>query len=239
MRPTTPPPGVERLVLHLTDRLADDPLTAELTAWLVASPRFRTFAEAHRDKIRKKLRGATDPEARRDVRAELAIARLLLADRKLELAFEAYGSMKGGPDFTVTAGGGRPFDLEVTRLRRFPDGAGLAGPFLAKLRQLRPGVPNALLVAIQGESAAALDVAATAQALRARADAKDEGFFAGRGFDGSRGFYDRFLRLGAVVAWCEGAQGDARAAEWVNRSARIPIAGRSLQVVLRTLRAGG
>ena len=68
-----------------------------MVEWLAGSPRFRAFAEAHRDKIRKKIRGAADPEALRDVRAELATARLLLADRRIELAFEAYGSGKTGP----------------------------------------------------------------------------------------------------------------------------------------------
>ena len=75
--------------------------------WLSGSKRFRAFAEAHRDKIRKKLRGAADAEARRDVRAELRVAHLLLADRHIELAFEAYGSTNRGPDFTVAYRGER------------------------------------------------------------------------------------------------------------------------------------
>jgi hypothetical protein len=93
-------------------------MTREIHAWLASSSRFRTFAEANRDKIRKKFRGATDPEASLDVRAELRAARLLLADRRIELAFEAYGSGKGGPDFTISFRGAIAFDLEVTRLRR-------------------------------------------------------------------------------------------------------------------------
>ena len=71
-------------------------MAAELVGWLTSSARFRTFAEAHRDKIRKKLSGAADADALRDVRAELQIARLLLADRRFEVAFEAYGSGKKG-----------------------------------------------------------------------------------------------------------------------------------------------
>jgi len=61
--------------------------------------------------------------------------------------------------------------------------------------------------AIDGSTAEAFDVAGAIRALRSRADAKDEPYFAGRGFDGSRGFYDRFLRLGAVFVLCEGADG--------------------------------
>ena len=46
-------------------------MARELLEWLMGSARFRTFAEAHRDKIRKKFRGATDAASLRDVRAEL------------------------------------------------------------------------------------------------------------------------------------------------------------------------
>ena len=53
-----------------------------------------------------------------------------------------------------------------------------------------------------------MDIAAATQALRARADAKDEAWFSRRGFDGTRGFYERYLRLGAVspgTSWRDGA----------------------------------
>jgi hypothetical protein len=230
--------AVERLAQDLLDGTAGEPLAEELTGWLAGSARFRVFAEAHRDKIRKKLRGATDAEARRDVRAELRVAHLLLADRRIELAFEAYGSRKLGPDFTVAFRGERTFELEVTRLRRAPDASTFGRPLLAKLRQLRPGVPNALLVAIEGESAEALDVTAATRALRARADAKDEEFFASRGFVGTRAFYQQYLRLGAVIVWCEGAAGDARAALWTNRSARSGVPERAARACVLSLRAG-
>jgi hypothetical protein len=191
----------------------------------------------HRDKIRKKLRVAVDAESRRDVRVELRTAYLLLAERRIAMAFEAYGSGKVGPDFTVTFRGERGFNLEVTRMRRTPDVAGFTGLLLAKLRQLPPSAPNALLVAIDGDSADVLDVAAATRALRARADGKDEAFFAGRGFEGTRGFYERYLRLGAVFVSCEGAAGDARAAMWINRSARIALPGRAALACMRCLRA--
>ena len=120
---------------------------------MAGSNRFRAFAEANRDKIRKKLRGAADDDARRDVRAELRVAHLLLADRRIELAFEAYGSTKRGPDFTVTFRGERSFNVEVTRPRRAPDAASLGGPLLAKIRQLPPSGPNAVLLAVENGEA--------------------------------------------------------------------------------------
>jgi hypothetical protein len=222
-------------------------MAGELSEWLASSPRFRAFAEANRDKIRKKLRGAADQEARRDVRAELRTAHLLLADRWIELAFEAYGSGRGGPDFTVVFRGVRSFNLEVTRLRRTPDLASYGGPLLAKLRQLPPSVPNAVLIAIDRDGTDAVDVEAAVRALRARADTKDEGFFAGRGFEGSRGFYERFLRLGAVFvlgeaaaepAAAEGGIREGRASLWVNRSARIELPPRAARACLLALQSG-
>jgi hypothetical protein len=238
VRARAPVTAVERLAHGLLDHAAADPMAEELVAWLAGSARFRAFAEAHRDKIRKKLRSATDAEARRDVRAELRVAHLLLADRRIELAFEAYGSTKGGPDFTVSFRAERIFNLEVTRLRGAPGAAGHGGQLLAKLRQLPPSVPNAVLVAIEGDSAEAFDVAAAIRGLRARADAKDDPFFASRGFKGTRDFYQHLLRLGGVLVWCEGAAGNARVTLWSNRSARIALPERAARACLARLRAG-
>jgi hypothetical protein len=233
-----PGTAVERLAHHLFDPDFGDPMAEELAGWLASSARFRAFAEAHRDKIRKKLRGAADAEARRDVRAELRAACVLLADRRIELAFEAYGSGKVGPDFTVTFRGKRSFNLEVTRMRRAPEAAGSIGQLLAKLRQLPLSVPNAVLVAIEGDSADALDVAAATRTLRVRADGKDEAFFGNRGFDGTRGFYEQYLRLGGVLVWCKAATADARVALWTNRSARIALPERAVRACVLCLRAG-
>lgn len=212
-------------------------LAAELVEWLAASPRFRTFAETYRDKIRKKLRNASDTEMRLDVRAELQVAGLLLADRRFELAFEAYGSGKSGPDLTVSFRGARSFNLEITRRRRAPDPNGIGATLLAKLRQLPPSVPNALLIAVDTTSAQAVDVGGVTRAIRANADAKDEAFFTERGLEGTRGFYERYLRLGAVYVWAEQAAPDARATLWINPSARIAMPDRAARAALTCLGA--
>jgi hypothetical protein len=193
--------------------------------------------ESNRDKIRKKLRGAADPEARRDIRAKLRTAHLLLSDRGFELAFEAYGSGKAGLDFTVTFRGERRFNLEVTRMRRTPDAAGHGWALLAKLRQLPPSFPNAVLISIDGGAVDAVDVDAATRALRARADRKDEEFFAVRGFDGARGFYERFLRLSAVFVLGEAGAEESRASLWINRSARVELPPCSARACLLALRA--
>ncbi|MEX0782042.1 MAG: hypothetical protein WD557_05285 [Dehalococcoidia bacterium] len=122
---------VDRLMAALFDLPESSPAAAlapELREWVEASARFRSFAEAHRDKIRKKLRTAADPEACRDVRAELLTALLLLADRRLVVEFEAYGSGKRGPDLTVTFRANQRFNVEVTRVRAAASAPEPAGP---------------------------------------------------------------------------------------------------------------
>ena len=51
--------------------------------------------------MRKKVRAASDDAALLDVRAELLVAALICTDRRFKLAFEPYGSARGGPDFAV------------------------------------------------------------------------------------------------------------------------------------------
>lgn len=228
--------SAERAARDVADAGPGRELAAELARWLAGSSRFASFVEAHRSKIRRKLRGAADEASVRDVRAELAVARLLLADRRLELTFEAYGR-GGGPDFTVTYRAGRPFNVEVTRLRRPPDATAVAGVVLGKLRQLPPSSANLLLVAVEDDAADAVDIGAAVRALRARADGKDEAYFAFRGIDGTRRFYERLLRLGGVIVWCETAAGDRRAAWWKNGSARIAMPETTTRAVLACLRA--
>lgn len=229
--------AIERMAHDLLDLAPDDRATTELIAWLAGSPRFRAFVEANAPKIRKKFRNARDDELRRDVRAELLAARLLLSDRRFELAYEAYGST-GGPDFTVTFRASRTFNVEVTRLRRAPDRADYGAPIVAKLRQLPPSVPNLLVIAVDGDTADTLDAGSAVRALRARAEARDDAFFAARGLSGARAFHDRMQRLGAIIAWADGATGDPRAAPWANANARIPLPKRSAAACLACFRAG-
>lgn len=228
--------SAERIARDIAGSGPGGSLAAELAGWLAGSSRFTAFVEAHRSKIRKKLHRAADEASVRDIRAELAVAWLALADRRFELAFEAYGR-GGGPDFTLTYRGGHPFNVEVTRLRRRPDGAAVAGVVLGKLRQLPPSVANLLVIAVEDEAADSVDVASAIRALRSRADRKDDQYFAFRGVDGTRAFYERFLRLGAVVVWCETAVGDRRAAPWVNASARIAVPKATMRALLARLRA--
>lgn len=237
-RSTTRPASAERLAQHLFNGLGDPVLAAEIEAWLVASPRFRSFADANRDKIRKKLRTAGDDAARGDVRAELEVARELLEDRRIELAFEPRGSVGGGPDFALTYRDHHAFDLEVTRPRRDLDEHVVGGTLLVKLRQLPPGVPNVVVIVGRADQGFPVDIGAAVRGIRARADAKDEAYFTRRAFEGTRQFYDRFLRLGAVVVWNRSAA-DRAATAWRNPSVRIPVPERALAAAVSCLEGSG
>ncbi len=222
MHEKAPSERVDRLVAYLLDgvlRLPGEDLDGDLGGWVAASSRFLAFAEAHRDKIRRELRGASEPGARGDVRAELETAFLLLADRRIELGFEAYGSGRRGPDFTVTFRATYRFNIEVTRPRaRNGDAersAAIAHAVLGKLSQLPAGAPNALLVAT-GLASSAGELAATMRGLKLRADRREEQPFAGRGLspDEFQGLYRRLTVLLVANAIGPGAYA------WSNPEAR-------------------
>ncbi|MGH2607776.1 MAG: hypothetical protein ACRDHF_01695 [Tepidiformaceae bacterium] len=213
---------IDRLVAYLLDGLV--PLPGEdfdrvLGGWLAASSRFLAFAAVHRDKIRRKLRGASEPGARGDVRAELETAFLLLADRRIDLAFEAYGSGRRGPDFTVTFRAAHRFNVEVTRPRPRNGEAGrtaaIVNAVVGKLSQLPAEAPNALLVAT-GLALSADEIAVTMRGLKMRADRRDEQLFAGRGLspDEFQGLYRRLTVVLVANAIGPGAYA------WSNPEAR-------------------
>ncbi len=228
-------PTLQRLLEHLLDAPGPDAALEDLPTWLAASPRFRDFAQANRDKIRKKLRGAIATDARLDVRAELRVAALVLADRRIELTFEAYGVGRRGPDFTATFRAGRPFNIEVTR-RHATATAGLEAPILVKLRQLPPSVANILVVAMD-PSDGAPDPTPVLRDLQDRADHHDDAFFVTRGLADAAAFYAGLRRLAAVVVWVEHAEPGRRLSTWVNAGARIPVPLPTLRALEAALRA--
>lgn len=238
MRPARVPPTARVLAQYLGD---GGPLTGGLgvvEAWLVESAPFRAFVDAHRDKIRKKVRLATSDDARLDLRAELAVASRLLSDRRFDLAFEAYGSRIRGPDFTATFRDGRPFNVEVTRRRAtgHASGDGLARPILGKLRQLPTGSANVLVIAVDATELLP-DPGATLRELRRRAERRDDGWFATHGIADAVTFNQGVLRLSAVLAWTEGAAEASRLATWVNGAARIAVDAPALRAIETALRA--
>jgi hypothetical protein len=75
-------------------------MQSELAHWIEDSSRFGTFITNNQDKVHKKLNTSDDEEHRMDVRAELLVAYLIMADRQFEISFEAYGARRLGPDLT-------------------------------------------------------------------------------------------------------------------------------------------
>jgi hypothetical protein len=223
----------DELVRYVASRCRPS-FRSELGSWLDHSPRFQGFVASNQDKVRKKLTTADGEEARLDVRSELVVAYLLLADRRFDLVFEAYGARRAGPDFTVTYRANQRFNLEVTRIRAMTEStdARLANVIAGKLRQLPASMPNALLVAT-GLALGEDDVTAATRLLKSRSDARDDDFFARRGLQSAREFYAQYLRLSGVLVLDE-----RTAAFCPNREARHPLPSETVAALTSTLTTG-
>ncbi len=183
---------------------AAHPLAAWYAGLLADAPALHAFTVANATKIRKKNRLARDPEARRDLRCELALA-AALADRRSPLSYEPLAAEgRRGPDFLLRHKGHTEVYVEVSRLRparseeRDPADR-LAAALCGKLGQLAAGAANLLVLVSDAERYDAATVHATLQALRRRADAKDDAYFAFRGLAGARAFLQGLPRLSALL----------------------------------------
>jgi hypothetical protein len=205
-------------------------LAAQLGEWIVSSARFRAFAEQYRDKIRKKVRGTRDQEGLNDLTFELAIAYLLLSERRFAVEYEKGGVGKQrGPDFCVTFRTHTPFNVEVKRFRSStidrttepPEYSRIASTACQKIGQLPAGMINILAISSDSERDQAADVAAAMSGLRTRAERKDDPFFTRRGFLGAGDFLKQYQRLSAVLFHMPLATGDEPAnILWLNAIAR-------------------
>src|SRR5437870_9390659 len=207
-RPTIP---LDDLIAYLFGE-DHSPLAAQVGPWLVASPRFRAFAEIYRDKIRKKARGPRDVEGRRDLAFELAIAVRLLEERRFALEYESYGVGQRAPDFRVTFRSQTRFNVEGRRLRRPAptpgapaDRAPLVRTVCDKLGQLPAAMINVLVLGADGPSSAAEALAAVMLWLQDRAGRKDDALFQRHGFTGVRDFLRHYQRLSGTL-WLPGAR---------------------------------
>jgi hypothetical protein len=220
-------------VLDGAPQLLSGGLLGWLDASLDASARFTAFVETYRDKIRKKIRLAREPESLLDLRSELGVAAALLRDRRLAVAYEPYASAKRrGPDFAVTYRVNTTFNLEVARMRA--DGQGrpsLEERFLRlllyKLGQMQPGMPNLLVVHAREGLARSLDLATLMQEIKTRVEGKEPSFYEQSRYPNPAAFYKAFLRLSAILLWAAPPRGQA----WVNKQARPALAGDVLQLL--------
>jgi hypothetical protein len=239
MSPSRPPARwskkTDELVRYVALRCRPS-LQSELGHWLESSSRFRDFVTVHQDKVRKKLNGAQGEETRLDVRAELLVGYLALAHRRFEIAFEAYGSHRAGPDLTVTYRSNQRFNLEVTRLRTTDDPTvgRLAEVIRGKLRQLPSDLPNGLVITTRGLSLTEAHLVAATRLLKMHNDSGDDAFFARSGFAGARDFYARYLHLGGIFVLDETDQG-VRTIFSANREARRPLPTEAVAALIARL----
>jgi hypothetical protein len=231
------------LIAYLFEGLqqpSDAALSAELLGWMEPSARFTAFVDTYRDKIRKKIRVTRDPESVLDLRSELEVARCLLADRRLAVAYEPYASAKRrGADFAVTYRANLVFNIEVARLRvEQVDPGELDLPrkeervlriLLYKLGQMQPGMPNLLAIHTRAGLERAIDLAQLMQALKTRAEGKDAAFFAAAHYPGPAAFYKDFAHLSGILLWAGTAQ------LWVNKQSRPAIDEKILRLVAVSL----
>ena len=149
----------------------------------------------------------------------------LLADRRVELAYERYLANKmRGPDFTVTFKGHIIFNVEVRRLRAPVRAAKFDAVICEKLRQMPSGAVNVLLVGADASAASELDTATTMKRLVQRAEAKQDDFFIERGFRDARDFLHAFQRLSGQVVRANWYDTHAStSALWLNPQARRPL----------------
>ena len=196
-----------------------DPLVAALADWASDDPRFAAFVAANTTKIRKKIRSAGDDDTRASLRFELAVARALLRERRIALAYEPLGQGKRrGPDFGATFKTHTPCGVEATRLRSTHRlGDALAG----KLAQLLPQQCN-LIVLGSDDPLAPESLAQSMAQLKLRAERRDELLFERSGLRDAPEFFKHFGRLSALAV-LPSAEGAAPAAVWHNPQARHPL----------------
>jgi hypothetical protein len=176
------------------------PLYTTLASWVTEDRRFRTFAQTYRGKIRRKLRNIPDEAGGADLKFELEIARWLLQEPRMEVAYETFDAREGGPDYTVTYRINLCFNVEVRRIRTLEVGEErvrkLVETLVDKSHQMPPNAINVLVMSDGGAPGDDLDAAATI--LRGLAERKAEDFFIHRGYRNATDFLRHYRQLSAV-----------------------------------------
>lgn len=211
--------AVDDLLAYVFDR-QPHALRGPLAEWMTSSRRFAQFVETYRDKIRKKLRGAPEREALRDVQAELEAAYWLLQEPRFEVEYEKYGVGKARcPDFTVTY---RTNTVQAASAAQ-REARRLTELVCAKLGQMQPGVMNLLWIVADGLVVDELDVGEVLKALKVRAEGKDSSLFARHGFRDAPDFFKYYRRLSGIVLRPSGTDARQRPTLWLNNQTQHPI----------------
>lgn len=238
----------------LPQLLVDDPygLAPAFRQWLMASRRFRAFAESYQSKIRAKLRTAGDEEALQDLLFELTIARWLLQEKRLQVAYELQPVRTApGPDFTVTFTTKTIFHVEVTRIRPpFPaehatssssplDPQKLLYVILGKLTQIKPGAANVLLIGLPADAVIGVTLDAVMKQMKQRITGNDAAFLARSRLRTPGEFFKQVHALSGILLY--GVAPPTSVAPtatapllWLNKEARYPLVAQ-VQTCLRQL----
>lgn len=219
-------------------------LTPSLSTWLASSRRFTTFVTANRDKIRKKIRVAQDPETLLDVRLELETAYLLLQERSLNLIYEPQPSGQSRrPDFAVTYTTSLTFMVEVTRLRTDPRsilteateqtsellaphivlGERVADTVGSKLGQFLPQRSNVLLVGVEALHLTPDDLRSAMLRLQQRVERNETAFLQRNRFRDRADFFNQYQRLSEILVRGPQLSTHEPVVAWVNPQAKHPL----------------
>lgn len=210
------------------------PIAAPLSAWIATSPRYASFIEKYKDKIRKKLRVTREAGAVIDLLYELQIPYWLLQEQRFELAYEPYSAGKTrGPDYSVTFRTNFTFNIEVTHIRGLhrtrvasPVGEAvidfrLVDVLCNKLRQMLPGMANLLFVVSNPATQEPLDLSAHIAWIKDKAERSNPPFYARHRFLNTSDFFKYYERLSGLALY---HPTDAnRVILWSNPQTRIKL----------------
>ena len=231
---------IDELLTYLFDGQAHL-LTQPMTTWLTSSRRFMAFVTTNRDKIRKKVRVAPDPETVLDVRLELETAYILLQERSLSLVYEPQPlGQSRRPDFAVTYTTSLTFMVEVTRLRTNPEttaetitsppnlvlGERLVDTVCSKLGQLLPQRSNVLLVGVEALHLTSADLRSAMLRLQQRAERNDAMFWQRYRFRDRADFFRHYQRLSEILVRGPHVPAEEPIVAWVNPQAKQPLPGK-------------
>lgn len=203
----------------------DDEASRALAGWVTGSRRFQAFVEAHRTKIRKKLRAGAATGSMTGVLLELEVASRFVEDRRCLVEYERYGQGRvRSPDLTVTFRTRTTVHLEVTQLQApapAPDGARdweskLIGVVCHKLGQLVPEEINVLVIASKEGALTRDDVAGAMRRLKERVERRDTELLTRFGYADPAAFFKAFQWLSGIVPWKGGGV-------WVNPQTRRQV----------------
>ena len=221
------------LIAFLFESHSSD-ITAPLTSWIAASPRYASFVEKYKDKIRKKLRVTRETGAAADLLYELQIPYWLLNDQRFEVAYEPYSAGKTrGPDYSVTFRTNFTFNIEVTHMRGLQQTPAdppvgevvinyrLVDVLCSKLRQLLVNMANLLFVVAAPAVIEPLDLSAHIAWIKDKAERSDPSFYARHRFLNASDFFKYYERLSGLVLY--NPAGARQVILWLNPQARVKL----------------